>query len=93
MRDNPIQFAVVREDPRLDQEVFSRYPAKRPFLIASGGCTALTLQPLFPDAVFTLLDPNPAQLEHVRAKRLPCTAHPSRFATPPSTSSTTTPGA
>ena len=83
MRDNPVQFAVVREDPRLDQEVLSRYPAKRPLLIASGGCTALTLQPLFPNAEFTLLDPNPAQLEHVRAKTdaVHCTAATLRNAT------------
>jgi len=68
MRDNPIQFAVVREDHLIEQEVLSRYPAKRPFMIASGGCSALTLQAIFPDAEFTLLDPNPAQLDHVRAK-------------------------
>jgi S-adenosylmethionine-diacylglycerol 3-amino-3-carboxypropyl transferase len=37
-------------------------------MIASGGCTALTLQAIFPGAEFTLLDPNPAQLNHVRAK-------------------------
>lgn len=68
MRDNPIQFAVVREDPRLEQDVFSRYPARRPLLIASGGCTALTLQALFPDAEFTLVDPNAAQIQHVKVK-------------------------
>ena len=68
MRDNPIQFAVVREDPRLEQDVFSRYPARRPLLIASGGCTALTLQAIFPDAEFTLIDPNAAQIQHVKVK-------------------------
>ncbi len=69
MRDNPLQFAVVREDPRLEAMVLAEIePPRRALLVASGGCTALSLQALFPDASFALVDPNPAQLAHVRRK-------------------------
>ncbi len=68
MRDNPVQFAVVREDPRLELEVLDRLPAQRLLLIASGGCTALTLAGLRGDLSMTLLDPNPSQLELVKRK-------------------------
>ena len=68
MRDNPLQFAVVREDPLVVVDVLRRRPARRALLVASGGCTALTLQAVFPDLELSLVDPNPAQLDHVRAK-------------------------
>jgi len=68
MRDNPIQFAVVREDPRLVGAVIDRYACRRPLLVASGGCTALTLAAKLPDLELVLVDPNPAQLGLVRAK-------------------------
>ncbi|MDP6931830.1 MAG: DUF3419 family protein [Myxococcota bacterium] len=68
MRDNPLQFAVVREDPDLEVEVVQSHGCRELLLIASGGCTALTLQAAYPDARITLVDPNPAQLDHVRAK-------------------------
>ena len=68
MRDNPIQFAVVREDPRLEIQVLRRHPARRALLIASGGCTALTLASVWPNLGVTLLDPNPAQLDLVERK-------------------------
>ncbi len=68
MRENPIQFAVVREDPRVERAVLARHPASRALLVASGGCTALALQGWQPDLDLTLLDPNPAQLDLVRAK-------------------------
>lgn len=67
-RDNPVQFAVVREDPLLDAELLRGIGAPRVVLVCSGGCTALTLQSLFPDASFVLVDPNPAQLDLVRRK-------------------------
>ncbi len=66
--DNPLQFAVVREDPRVELEVLARLPRRRLLLIASGGCTALALAPRLPQAEITLLDPNPAQLAHVQDK-------------------------
>jgi S-adenosylmethionine-diacylglycerol 3-amino-3-carboxypropyl transferase len=68
VRDNPLQFAVVREDPLLDAEVLQRHGCRRALLIASGGCTALALAGLVPDLELTLLDPNPAQLAHVGRK-------------------------
>ena len=40
----------------------------RVLLVAGGGCTALALQAAVPAAQVTLVDPNPAQLAHTRAK-------------------------
>ena len=68
MRDNDVQFAVVREDPMVEAELVRLTQASNVLLIASGGCTALTLQALFPDLHITLVDFNPAQLERIREK-------------------------
>ena len=68
MRENKVQFAVVREDPIVEAELVRLTKANNVLLIASGGCTALTLQALFPDLHITLVDFNPAQLERVREK-------------------------
>ena len=68
MRDNKVQFAVVREDPMVEAELIRLTRASNVLLVASGGCTALTLQALFPDVHITLVDFNPAQLERVREK-------------------------
>lgn len=58
-----VQFAVVREDPRVEIELLRAAPeARRALLICSGGCTALALRRAFPDLRLTLLDPNEAQL-------------------------------
>lgn len=68
MTRNPLQFAVVREDPAIDLAVLSKTPARRALLVASGGCTAFTLQQAFPDLELTLVEPNPAQRALVRRK-------------------------
>ena len=68
MPDNKVQFAVVREDPMVEAALVRLTKANNVLLIASGGCTALTLQALFPDLHITLVDFNPAQLERVREK-------------------------
>lgn len=69
-RDNPLQFAVVREDPNVESQLLAEASGADPrvVLIASGGCTALTLQARHPDASIVLVDPNPAQLAHIRRK-------------------------
>ena len=69
MKDNHVQFAVVREDPKIEAELVCLHQVSEVLLIASGGCTALTLQALFPDLRLTLLDLNPAQLELIKKKR------------------------
>ena len=68
MRDNPIQFAVVREDARIERALVERHRPERIMLIASGGCTALTLRALYPELNLTLVDPNQAQLALVDRK-------------------------
>jgi S-adenosylmethionine-diacylglycerol 3-amino-3-carboxypropyl transferase len=69
MVENKLQFAVVREDPRIESELLNRSgPESNVFLIGSGGCTALTLRGQFPKASITILDPNPKQLDLIRRK-------------------------
>lgn len=68
MNNNPIQFAVVREDPRVESVLIERLATRRMLTVASGGCTALTLGALYPELELTLVDPNKAQLELVRNK-------------------------
>ena len=68
MTQKLIQFAVVREDPEIEASVIRLEKVQKVLLIASGGCTALTLKTLFPDISFTLLDINPAQIGLVQTK-------------------------
>ena len=68
MPDNKVQFAVVREDPMVEAALVRLTKANNVLLIASGGCTALTLQALFPNLHIKLVDFNPAQLERIREK-------------------------
>jgi len=64
----PLQFAVVREDPRVERAVVEGAGVRRALLVASGGCTALALARCAPGVELELFDVNPAQLEHVRGK-------------------------
>ena len=66
---SPVQFAVVREDPRIEKAVIEELRPRRALVTASGGCTALALAAWFPDLEITLVDPNAAQLRHVEDKR------------------------
>ena len=66
---SPLQFAVVREDPRVERALIEELRPGRILLIGSGGCTALALRAWFPELDIVLLDPNPAQLAHVERKR------------------------
>jgi len=75
MSKNPIQFAVVREDPRVESRVIEQMGAKRVLMEASGGCTALSLATLHPQLQLTLVDPNPAQLDLIRRKQRALAAH------------------
>lgn len=74
---NPIQFAVVREDPEVELALLDRLlpRATSALLVASGGCTALTLAALRPGVALTLLDANVAQLELVERKVAALQAH------------------
>jgi S-adenosylmethionine-diacylglycerol 3-amino-3-carboxypropyl transferase len=67
---NAIQFAIVREDPAAELAVVDTLvrPDAQVLLVASGGCTALTLAALRPSLRLTLLDANPAQLALVERK-------------------------
>lgn len=63
-----LKFAVVREDPELECELVQKLGAAQVLLVASGGCTALTLRHRFAALRVTAFDINPAQLQHVRDK-------------------------
>ena len=43
-----VQFAVVREDPAVEQYIIEKLNPKKVLMIASAGCTALSLKLLFP---------------------------------------------
>jgi S-adenosylmethionine-diacylglycerol 3-amino-3-carboxypropyl transferase len=68
MVNNPIQFAVVREDPSWLIPLIEKMAPTRILMTASGGCTALSLKKTFPNISFDLYDLNPAQIEHVKNK-------------------------
>lgn len=68
MKNNPIQFAVAREDPQVEMDVIEIFGLKRATLIGSGGCTAFCLKSLAPDLQITLIEPNPAQIKLVEEK-------------------------
>lgn len=62
------KFAVVREDPALEETLALRTSARRLLTVASGGCTALTLSSRRPELAVTAFDREPRQLAHVEAK-------------------------
>lgn len=68
MKKNPIQFAVVREDPQIEMDIVKNFDLERATLIGSGGCTAFCLKALNPAIEITLIEPNPAQIALVEEK-------------------------
>jgi S-adenosylmethionine-diacylglycerol 3-amino-3-carboxypropyl transferase len=66
--NNPIQFAIMREDPQIELDALEKRPCEQALLVASGGCTALTIAALKPAMKLTLIDSNSAQLAHVDKK-------------------------
>jgi S-adenosylmethionine-diacylglycerol 3-amino-3-carboxypropyl transferase len=65
---NELKFAVVREDPLIEQAVAQQVGARRALLVASGGCTAFALAEALPELTVELFDANPHQLRHVEDK-------------------------
>jgi S-adenosylmethionine-diacylglycerol 3-amino-3-carboxypropyl transferase len=63
-----VKFAVVREDPDLEARLVEAVAARAVLVVASGGCTALSLAARFPGVRVTAFDISPAQLDHVRDK-------------------------
>ena len=68
MKKNPIQFAVVREDPQIEMDIVMNFDLDRATLIGSGGCTAFCLKALNPKIEITLIEPNAAQIELINVK-------------------------
>ena len=68
MRDNPIQFAVLRDDPAIEFDLVATRNCQRVLVVGSGGCTALSLMAKFPHLEITVVDPNPAQISLLRKK-------------------------
>jgi S-adenosylmethionine-diacylglycerol 3-amino-3-carboxypropyl transferase len=64
-----IKFAVVREDPDVEHALCRRTGAGRVLVVASGGCTALTLAHREPSLRVTAFDFAERQLAHVEEKR------------------------
>src|SRR5205823_4989554 len=70
-----LKFAVVREDWQLEAELVRRTRAQAALVVASGGCTALSLGATFPELAVAAFDLNPDQLAQVRAKLSAVSAH------------------
>ena len=68
MKNNPIQFAVVREDPQIEMNIIREFGFDRATLIGSGGCTAFCLKALTPEIKITLIEPNASQIELINKK-------------------------
>lgn len=68
MKSNPIQFAVVREDPQIEMDVVEKFRLNRATLIGSGGCTAFCLKALNPELEIALIEPNSSQIELIKEK-------------------------
>lgn len=66
---SPVKFAVVREDPDVEHAIVRRLRAERVLVVASGGCTALTLAHREPSVRVTAFDFAGRQLAHVEEKR------------------------
>ena len=64
-----IKFAVVREDPDVEHTLCLRTKAERVLVVASGGCTALTLVHRDPRLRVTAFDMSEGQLTHLEDKR------------------------
>lgn len=63
------KFAVVREDPDVEHALVRKTRAKRVLVVASGGCTALTLVHREPQLEVTAFDFSELQLQQVRDKQ------------------------
>jgi S-adenosylmethionine-diacylglycerol 3-amino-3-carboxypropyl transferase len=63
-----LKFAVVREDPELEAQLVRATGARSVLLVASGGCTALSLKHEFPQLEVVAFDFNPSQLAHLQEK-------------------------
>lgn len=75
-----LQFAAVREDPCIEERVVRERGSRRSLLVGSAGCTALYLHAVLPELQIELVDPNPAQLEHIALKQRALTSFtPARF--------------
>lgn len=68
MPDPSLKFAVVREDPELEAALVERVSARAALVVASGGCTALTLAARFPELEIAAFDLSPLQLAHAKEK-------------------------
>lgn len=66
--NEPIAYAVIREDPRLEGDLILRLRAERVLCVASGGCVALSLSSRFPKIAVTAFDTSAAQLAHMQRK-------------------------
>ncbi len=63
-----LKFAVVREDPQIELALASEPGVRRVLVVASGGCTALSLKHALPGLQVDAFDANPDQLQHVQDK-------------------------
>lgn len=66
--NNPLQFAITREDPEIELEIIRTFGCKSMLAICSGGDTLLAVKDKFPQVKVSGLDFNPNQLQHFKNK-------------------------
>lgn len=66
--NNPLQFAITREDPEIELEIIRKFGCKNMLAICSGGDTLLAVKAACPEVKVSGLDFNPHQLAHFKNK-------------------------
>lgn len=66
--NNPLQFAITREDPEIEFAVIREFRCRNMLAICSGGDTLLAVKHAFPEVQVTGFDFNPHQLNHFKNK-------------------------
>lgn len=66
--NNPLQFAITREDPEIELAVIREFGCRNMLAICSGGDTLLAVKNKLPEVKLTGLDFNPHQLSHFKNK-------------------------
>tara|TARA_R110002110_G_C13469307_1_gene719845 strand:- start:12657 stop:13616 length:960 start_codon:yes stop_codon:yes gene_type:complete len=68
LKDNPIQFAVVREDPLIEAQVIEQYGSSHLLMVCSGGCSVLSLKSMYPKLHIGAFDFNQHQIHLTQLK-------------------------
>lgn len=66
--DNPLNFAITREDPILELKLMALFKLRNVLAVCSGGDTLLAIKEQYPESKICAFDINPHQLAHFKRK-------------------------